>query len=459
MKEHGDDEEIDGKARGAAHPRGDENGDESFFGGADGAGGHDAGNGAGVGAEERQEGFTGEAGAGHDAVHEVGGAGHVAGAFEEADEEEQEDDLGKEDDDAADAADDAIDDEGAEVALGHGIFHPSCEQALEGLDPTHGDGGEGKDRPEDDEHDAEEDDPAVNGVQEKGVEAIGGGLLVDIGPPCGEGAEVADEGLAAGVGIGVGVFPDGLGGVGKRVAEGLFELDDAFSRVGLDGDDGDAEFFGEFLGIEAEAGFLGGIDHVQGEDAGKSAFDDLEDKREVAFEVRGIGDADDEVGLGMAGDAAFEGVDGDLFVRGTGAEGVTAGEVKDAEFVPVRGKGFACGEGNGDAGVVSDLLVGAGEGVEEGGFPGVRVPDKGNGAWRFVGHDAAVWRPQPAAETSTCSASSRLIARRVPQTEQRRLRPPASFRTRICSQNPRSRRRSQPGPLSMLMVTSHPTAT
>ena len=48
---------------------------------------------------------------------------------------------------------------------------------------------------------------------------------------------------------------------------------------------------------------------------------DFEDELEVALEVRGIYDAEDEVWGGG------EGVDGELFVRGVREEGVAAGEV------------------------------------------------------------------------------------------------------------------------------------
>ena len=89
MQQQWDNEEIDRQSGRATHPGGDEDGDESFFCGIDGAGGHDARDGAGEGAEERQEGFSAEAGFGHHSVHEKCGAGHVAGAFQQADEEKE----------------------------------------------------------------------------------------------------------------------------------------------------------------------------------------------------------------------------------------------------------------------------------------------------------------------------------------------------------------------------------
>ena len=64
-----------------------------------GARGHDGGDGAGVGGEQRDEGFAVEAGGAHDAVGDEGGAGEVAGVFENADEEEEQKNLRQEDKD------------------------------------------------------------------------------------------------------------------------------------------------------------------------------------------------------------------------------------------------------------------------------------------------------------------------------------------------------------------------
>ncbi len=47
----------------------------------------------------------------HEPVHQEGGADHVAGAFEQQDEEEEDEDLRQEGDDRADAGDRAVDDE------------------------------------------------------------------------------------------------------------------------------------------------------------------------------------------------------------------------------------------------------------------------------------------------------------------------------------------------------------
>ncbi len=94
---------------------------------------------------------------------------------------------------------------------------------------------------------------------------------------------------------------------------------------------------------------------------------------------------------------AQHGVAGDLLVRAAGAQGIGAGQVEhrhrpaggglDPAFLPL----------DGDAGVVGDLLVGAGQGVEQGGLAGVGIADQrdptGLTATSMLlgGQDSGVW--------------------------------------------------------------------
>jgi hypothetical protein len=81
--EGGDEQHVDGQARRAGHEGRDEDGGEAVALVLDGARGHDGGNGAGVGGEQRDEGFAVEADGAHDAVGDERGAGQVAGVFED----------------------------------------------------------------------------------------------------------------------------------------------------------------------------------------------------------------------------------------------------------------------------------------------------------------------------------------------------------------------------------------
>ncbi len=62
----------------------------------------------------------------HQLVHQEGGADHVAGRFQQEDEEEQDQDLRQEDDDRADAADHAVDDQRAKHAFGKRCSSTAC---------------------------------------------------------------------------------------------------------------------------------------------------------------------------------------------------------------------------------------------------------------------------------------------------------------------------------------------
>src|SRR5690606_12254352 len=113
-----DKQDVDRQPGGAGHEGRDEDGGESLAPVGDGAGGHDAGQGAGVGGEEGDEGVAGEAQGPQQAVHDERGTREVAGVLEKGDEEEEQADLGQEDDNSADAGDNAVGGEVGDDALG-----------------------------------------------------------------------------------------------------------------------------------------------------------------------------------------------------------------------------------------------------------------------------------------------------------------------------------------------------
>ena len=102
---------VDGEPRRTGHQRRDQDRRQAVLGILDGAGRHDPRHRASEARQERNEGAPGQADAVHDPIHQKGRADHVAGAFEQQDEEEQDQDLRQEGDDRADAGDRAIDDE------------------------------------------------------------------------------------------------------------------------------------------------------------------------------------------------------------------------------------------------------------------------------------------------------------------------------------------------------------
>ena len=80
----------------------------------------------------------------------------------------------------------------------------------------------------------------------------------------------------------------------------------------------------------------------------------------MAFEIRGIHHADDDVWFGFAGELAAERVERDFFVRRVCAERITAGQVEDVQLATVRRKRFPGFYFHGDPGIVADALVSAG---------------------------------------------------------------------------------------------------
>ncbi len=111
--EGADDHRIDGKARRAGHEGRDQYGGQPVFRIGDGARRHDSRNGAGEGGKQRDEGAARQADAGHQPVHQEGGAHHIAGRFQHQDEEEEDEDLRQENNDRPHAVDDPVHQEGS----------------------------------------------------------------------------------------------------------------------------------------------------------------------------------------------------------------------------------------------------------------------------------------------------------------------------------------------------------
>ena len=202
---------------------------------------------------------------------------------------------------AADSAEDAIDEQRAQIAIRHMGLDEITERALARFDPAHRNLRERKNRPEHGEKNHRHPDPSTDRMQQQRVDSIRLGLLVRVRAAGGEFAKTGDEGASAGFRIGGVRDPGDLGGERVGESQRLFQLDDSLFRVRLHRHDRDAEFFRQFRGIEAQSGFFRDVHHVQGEDGGQAELDDLEDKLEVAFEIRGIHHADDHVRLRLSG--------------------------------------------------------------------------------------------------------------------------------------------------------------
>ncbi len=182
------------------------------------------------------------------------------------------------------------------------------------------------------------------------------------GPPAGQAAAVAH-----GAGGGDGHFDGrrvvyGVGGGRSAVGDGeqgLVKIGGGQLAGGHGGDDGYAEKRGEFGVVDDHAVLIGGVSFVEDDDGPAVAFEDFERQVEVALEVEGVDDDEDDVG--RFGAEVL--VDERFRPRGM-AEAVDAGEVGEGDVAAAIGYLGGAGFG-GFAAPVADELGGAGEGVKE----------------------------------------------------------------------------------------------
>ncbi len=209
------------------------------------------------------------------------------------------------------------------------------------------------------------------GEQEKGLSAGGGAAAA--------GAGVEQRGEAVQLLLeGGGQFAKAAGRPGPvplaRAVKYVFtQFLQAAPRAGDHGDDGHAQLGGEGRGVDRLAVLLGDIDHVQGEDGGMADFDDLGGKIEVALQVGGVNNNNDEGRRRHAGRALKQDVAGDLFIEGLRAEAVGSREIEDDDAFGAGALEAAFLAFDGDAGIIADAGAQTGEGVEHGGFAGIGV--------------------------------------------------------------------------------------
>lgn len=183
----------------------------------------------------------------------------------------------------------------------------------------------------------------------------------------------------------------GVEGVGDEFEAVVHEGFEAFAGVGAD----EAGVGIEEAGAE-ELVFGGGVDFIEdGDDAfgvGVEFFEDGEGGGVVGGDVGGgdVEDVDEEVGDDGFFEGGFKGFDEAVGEAADEADGVGDEEFLSATEDELTGGGVEGGEE-----FVFGEDVGAGEGVEEGGFAGVGVADDGGGgdgdALAFVALDAALF--------------------------------------------------------------------
>ena len=139
-------------------------------------------------------------------------------------------------------------------------------------------------------------------------------------------------------------------------AHGDLELDEAFAVHRFARDDGNAECLLESRDADSEAGGSGQIHHVDDENDGATQVENLVNEIEISFQIRGIDDAKNPVGLRGVGAATEEDVAGHGFIGGTRGERIRARQIDDRDGLAMLRVGRADLFFHGNAGVVAHLL-------------------------------------------------------------------------------------------------------
>src|SRR5699024_7634887 len=122
----------DGDLRATGHEGGQHGGGPALPLVADGAAGHDAGDGTAGADDEGDDGLTGQANLFEDGVQHYGHAGHIAAVLQQGDEEVHDHHQGKETNHGAHAADDAVGQQRGQQRIGVSQQH-LADVALEGF--------------------------------------------------------------------------------------------------------------------------------------------------------------------------------------------------------------------------------------------------------------------------------------------------------------------------------------
>ena len=108
----------------------------------------------------------------------------------------------------------------------------------------------------------------------------------------------------------------------------LEELLDALVLKSGDHHNRAAELLGELVRVDLVAVLLDQVGHVEGNDHGQAGLDNLKRQVQVALEVGGVDNLDDDIGL-----AAHKVIARALLLGAVGGKRVDAGEVRDGNVL------------------------------------------------------------------------------------------------------------------------------
>ena len=131
--------------------------------------------------------------------------------------------------------------------------------------------------------------------------------------------------------------------------------------------------------VDDYASALGGIHHIERQNHGAFQSGDLQNKAEMKTKIGGIGDANNEVRGGFTRAMSETHIPCNGFVRPHGIQTIGAGKIHDLNCSAGRGDKMPLLAFNRHPCIVGDLLLGAGQLIEQGRFAAIGVADKSNG--------------------------------------------------------------------------------
>ena len=168
-----------------------------------------------------------------------------------------------------------------------------------------------------------------------------------------------------------------------------------------------AQLFAQLLQVDLIAVLTDQVDHVDSHDHGDAQLDQLGGQVQVPLDVGTIDDVQDGIGL-LADQIAA----GDDLFQSVRRQGVDTGQVLDDDIL--RAFQLTLFLLNGNAGPVADVLVRAGQCIEQGRFTAVRVAGQCNFNTHCVSFPLFGIKPLRSFQRRPCARSARSCARSVP---------------------------------------------
>ena len=168
-----------------------------------------------------------------------------------------------------------------------------------------------------------------------------------------------------------------------------------------------AQLAAQLLQVDLIAVLADQIDHVDRHNNGDAQLDQLGGQVEVALNVGAIDDVQD--GIGLLLDQVST---GDDLLQRVGRQGVDTGQVLDDDILIALQLAFLLFHGN--AGPVANVLVGAGQVIEQGSLAAVRVTGQCNFNTHCVSFPLFGIKPLRSFQRRPCAHSVRSCARSAP---------------------------------------------